>query len=66
MLQNTFVENLLTIMSDAKYDAITKASAFSQLKRIEDMITSAKARNAETRAHRQYLAYLIQSSLDNN
>lgn len=63
-LQTDFANRLLNLLKDDAYDSISKAAAFNQLKRIEKWVKKGRVKHEATKAHRQYIAYLIKSTLD--
>ncbi|RYY41841.1 MAG: DUF5117 domain-containing protein [Chitinophagaceae bacterium] len=65
-LQTEYVRLLLDIVADRynQYDAIAQAAALDAVQRIRNRQMGAPAPNAETRAHRANLVYLIGKALD--
>ncbi|MGB0166501.1 MAG: zinc-dependent metalloprotease [Luteibaculum sp.] len=64
-IQTYYVEKLANIMGDkSRYDSVTKAAALAQLKRIKSLNASASKPDESTKAHREYVAFLINKALD--
>ncbi|MBI3235806.1 MAG: zinc-dependent metalloprotease, partial [Bacteroidetes bacterium] len=66
-----YVKRLIMILESSSYDEISKANAVAQLNSIKQMISGAPVAaapsagpNAETKAHRQYLAMLIKKAFE--
>ncbi|MGB3542938.1 zinc-dependent metalloprotease [Rubrivirga sp.] len=64
-LQVDYVTRLAALAADEKdaYDSIAQTQGLAQLRAIEDLLEDADG-NAETRAHRDHLAFLIERALD--
>ena len=66
-LQVYYVESLAKIIGEkSKYDTHTKAAAYKQLKDIKAINASASKPDESTKAHRAYLAFLIEKALDSS
>jgi Met-zincin len=64
-LQVLYIEQLISIVqSKTKYDNVSQAVAYSELKKIETMMTTATSPNGLTKAHRGYVKALIQDAMD--
>lgn len=64
-LQIAYVETLLGVVSgDTRHDRITQTAALKSLRDIKAMVDARNRGNAETRAHAQHLAFLIEKGLD--
>ncbi|GAB4093115.1 zinc-dependent metalloprotease [Flaviaesturariibacter terrae] len=65
-LQTEYLRLLLDIVSDRynQYDAVSQAAALDAVQRIRSRQAAAPAPNAETRAHRNNLVYLVKKALD--
>ncbi len=63
-IQTYYVQRLAGIVNGKNYDSITKAAALSQIKSIDRLNASAAKPDASTKAHREYIAYLIDKALD--
>ncbi|HEX5168231.1 MAG TPA: zinc-dependent metalloprotease [Cyclobacteriaceae bacterium] len=63
-LQTEYIMYLTRIMSkNSAYQHVAKAEAFSELNRVKRMMTNAPSPDAATRAHREYLRYLIDEAV---
>ena len=65
-LQIAYTDMLIGSFKNTDYDNISKAVMFSQLKSIERIVEKGKTNDEATSPHREYLAYLITSSLDDD
>lgn len=59
LLQNEYVARLIDIMKHDEHDSISKAAAFNQLERVKNWMSKSRTKDASTKAHRQYLEYVI-------
>ncbi len=64
LLQHDYVEQLIGILEGESHDPLAKAAIFTQLTQIYDWVTSGRVKDAASKSHRAYLAYLINESLD--
>ncbi|MEM0961041.1 MAG: zinc-dependent metalloprotease [Bacteroidota bacterium] len=64
-LQVEYVNGLVSVFQDEnnRYDSITQSTALAQLQRLETLMDR-RSGNAETRAHRQHLRFVIEQALD--
>ena len=65
-VQVEYVKRLAGITKSKRYDYITQAQAFSSLKRIKKLLATAQATDKGTRAHREYMAFLIEKAMEVN
>lgn len=68
-LQVEYTERLIRIVQNkekVKYDYLTVAAAFQNLKKVKRYTLKSNGVNEATRAHRQYLTYRINKTLDIN
>jgi hypothetical protein len=67
-LQLLYVKRLVSMTDNGSYDDISRANAWTQLNQIRQWVSAAPApgvlMNAETKAHRLYLANLIKRAFE--
>lgn len=64
-LQTEYTLRLIQSMNTVSaYNHIARAQSFYELKRIKAMLTKAVPQDASTKAHREYVVYLIDDALD--
>ena len=71
-LQLEYVDRLLAIVASGQsgaggpspYDVPSRAAAYQQVQAIDNMMAKSRGANAETKAHRNYLRYQIESRLN--
>jgi DNA repair ATPase RecN len=62
-LQKTYVDMLIGMMKDPKYDNASVSAAYENLKQIRSKLDKLKSGNEQTNAHRGNLKYLIDKAL---
>jgi Met-zincin/Domain of unknown function (DUF5117) len=62
-LQKTYVDMLITMMKDPKYDNASVSAAYDNLKQIRSKLDKLKYGNEQTNAHRGNLKFLIDKAL---
>jgi len=62
-LQLSYVGKLIRLTEGGKQSNQTRAAAFANLNDIEGWMKKSRKGNGETRAHRKYLAYIIEQAL---
>jgi hypothetical protein len=67
-LQINYVEMLASIVGEkSAHDNISKSAALSNLKRIQTQMRTALAKgDADTKAHREHIIFIIEQALDKN
>lgn len=63
-LQTEYVLNLRKILESDAYDYRSRAAAFAGLKSVKSMLSTAVSANADTKAHRDHLLFVINKALD--
>lgn len=64
-LQTEYTQRLIQVINTVSgYNHIAKAQSFYELKRIKTMISKTVSADASTKAHREYIIYLIDDALD--
>jgi hypothetical protein len=62
-LQNHYVDKLISMMKDPKYDNASVSAAYENLKQIRYKLDKLKPANAQTNAHREKLKFIIDKAL---
>ncbi len=64
-LQTEYTGRLAEIIDpESKYDHLSRSATFAELQKIKSMMKNAAAPNSETKAHRQYVAFIIDRALE--
>ena len=61
--QTELVKKLANVLTDPRYDNVSKASALNTLYDIRMKLGRAKSNNEQTKAHRANLSFLIEKAL---
>jgi len=64
-LQTEYTERLAKILDpESKYHHLSRAAAFAEMQKIKSMMKSGANTNCETKAHRQYVTFIIDRALE--
>ena len=63
-LQHSYVDGLISALSNPKYDHISKSAALYEIQQIDDLMKSNKGKDRETKAHRDHIRFKINKALD--
>lgn len=62
-VQTELVKKLAVVLTDPRYDNVSKASALNTLNGIREKLKKANSNNEQTKAHRANLSFLIEKAL---
>ncbi len=63
-LQTEYIQQLIDVLDEhSRYDNLSKTHVFDQLSRVKKQVLKRPSKDQNTRAHREYLGYLITSAL---
>lgn len=66
-LQTEYTQRLIQVVNTiSSYNYVAKAQCFYELNRIKGMLSKTNSPDTATKAHRQYISYLIEDALDVN